>query len=258
MNDNPQFNFDFFKRILSVLKNEFSFCSFYDAANKLYHNNSKPYVLLRHDVDLDLDLALRLALIENDLNVKSCFMIMTNSPFYSLGNKHSQSIVREMIENGHEIGLHFDFHNNSLRNDETGIDQIENDIFESCTELEKITGTRINSISFHKPLAQFLNGPFYVDGRINAYSAELMKWYLSDSKGNWREGNPLKSLEKRRNTILQLLMHPIWWDEKHLDAPDRLQNFFEHRTRNLTVEEKNKFSVSLSSYLSIQRSKRDE
>ncbi len=181
---------------------------------------------------------------------------MTNSPFYSLDDNHSQSSIREIIASGHEIGLHFDFYDKSMRGDGIVIEQIKNDIDSSCHELEKITGTKIPSISFHRPLPQFLRGPFYIDGIINAYSAELMKWYLSDSKGNWREGNPLSSLENPKDKILQLLIHPIWWDEKHLEAPERLQTFFEHRTKNFSAEEKNKFDITLSSYLTIQRSQK--
>ena len=253
MNETQPFNFNFFKKILSVLKKDFLFCSFQDAAKIINHTNSKPYVFLRHDVDLDLDLALRMSLIERDLKVKSCYMIMTNSPFYSLDGNRSKSIITEMINAGHEIGLHFDFDNNAHRNNGTEIEQIKSDINASCLKLEKVTGFKINSISFHRPLPQFLRGPFYIEGRINAYSAELMRWYLSDSKGNWREGNPIDSFAKPKSNVLQLLMHPIWWDEKHMEAPDRLQTFFERRTENFLAEEKNKFDILLSSYLTILR-----
>jgi len=256
MNNNPLFDYDFFKKILFVLKKNFSFCSFQNAAKIINHYNSKPYVLLRHDVDLDLDHAVKMALIEKELNVRSCYMIMTNSPFYSLDDDRSKSNIRKMIAMGHEIGLHFDFSDNSYRNNEVEIKQVKNYIEMCCVMLENITDSKINSISFHRPLQQFLRGPFHIEGRINAYSAELMKWYLSDSKGNWREGNPLSSIENLKDKILQLLIHPIWWDEKHLEAPDRLQTFFEHRTKNFSAEEKNKFDITLSSYLTIQRSQK--
>ncbi len=254
MNKRPNFDYEFLIKILTILKQNFLFCSFQDASKVInYNHNPKPYVLLRHDVDLDLDNALKMALIEKELHVRSCYMVMTNSPFYSLNDNHSLSSVREIVASGHEIGLHFDFYDNSLRDDRTDIEQIQNDIESSCLGLEKITGTKITSISFHRPLPQLLRGPFYINGRINTYSDELMKWYLSDSKGNWREGNPIDSLAKSKSNVLQLLIHPIWWDEKHQDAPDRLQIFFEHRTKNFSAEEKNKFDILLSSYLTIQR-----
>lgn len=256
MNNNPLFDYDFFEKILFVLKKNFSFCLLRDVTKIINHNNHKPYVLLRHDVDLDLDRALKMALIERELNVKSCYMIMTNSPFYLLDDNRSKAVIREMIASGHEIGLHFDFADSSHRNNEVEIKQIKSEIDTSCAKLENVTCSKISSISFHRPLQHFLRGPFYIDGIINAYSAELMKWYLSDSKGNWREGNPLSSLENPKDKILQLLIHPIWWDEKHLEAPDRLQTFFEHRTKNFSAEGKNKFDITLSSYLTIQRSQK--
>lgn len=258
MNGKPQFDYAFFTKILNTLKKNFLFSSFQDAAKVInYNHHPKPFVLLRHDVDLDLSNSLRIALIEKELDIRSCFMVMTNSPFYSLDDNYNKSIITDIINSGHEIGLHFNFDNNSDRNDIIEIEQTENKINNSCENLEAITGSKINSISFHRPLPQFLRGPFYINGRVNAYSAELMRWYLSDSKGNWREGDPIDSLAQSKNNVLQLLMHPIWWDDKHLDAPDRLQTFFENRTVNFSVKEKNKFDNLLSSYLTIQRSRKD-
>ena len=62
-----------------------------------------------------------------------------------------------------------------------------------------------------------------MDGKVNAYSRELMSWYLSDSAGNWREGEPLPLLSNPDRPLLQLLIHPFWWGEEHMSAGDRLQ-----------------------------------
>ena len=256
MRDDIKFDFDFYEIILSTLKNNFLFCPFSKAIEIINHNNPKPYVLLRHDVDLDIEHALKFARIEAEAGVKSCYMIMTNSPFYNLHDDLSKSIIRELISLGHEIGLHFDFQNNSHRNNYTTIEKIEEDIERECKLLEEIIGAETQTISFHRPLRNFLNGPFLIRGKVNAYSAELMKWYLSDSKGNWREGNPLPALQNPIENILQLLIHPIWWDEKHLPASDRLQIFFERRTKDFNTEERNNFDNILSSYLTVQRSER--
>ncbi|MFA5803200.1 MAG: hypothetical protein WC879_01025 [Melioribacteraceae bacterium] len=255
---NFAFTYTSFKRILSILKENFSIHIFSHAGDIPKSNGIKPSVFLRHDVDLDLSFALKMATIERDEEINSCYMIMVNSPFYSMREESSKSIINEIIKMGHEIGLHFDFENHQDRNDELKIDTILDRLDSSCKILEELTNTPILSLSFHRPLPQLLNGPIHIGNRINAYSAELMNWYLSDSRGTWREGNPLPLLAKPKNKILQLLIHPIWWDKEHLDAADRLQKFYEIRTKDFTIEEKNKFDVLLSSHLSIQRSERNQ
>ncbi len=238
------------------MKEKYTIHCFSQVEDILKSNAKKPSVLLRHDVDLDLSIALKMATIERDESINSCYMIMINSPFYSLQDGFSRSIIREIIAMDHEIGLHFDFENHVDRIDELKIDKILDRLNSSCEILEELTNRPICSFSFHRPLPQFLKGPFKISNRINAYSAKLMIWYLSDSKGRWREGNPLRLLAQPKNKILQLLIHPIWWDEEHLDASDRLQVFYENRTKDFPIDEKNKLDVLLSSHLSIRRSKR--
>lgn len=255
--NNFSFTYNSFKSILSVLKEKYDIHRFADVEDILKSNTKKPFVLMRHDVDLDLSLALKMATIERNESISSCYMIMVNSPFYSLKEESSKSFINEIIAMDHEIGLHFDFKNHTDRSDELRIDKILNQLEASCEILEELTDKPIRSVSFHRPLPQFLKGPFKISNRINAYSAELMNWYLSDSKGIWREGNPLHSLAQPKNEILQLLIHPIWWDEEHLNASDRLQNFYENQTRFFSIKEKEKFDDLLSLHLSVQRSKRN-
>ena len=90
--------------------------------------------------------------------------------------------------------------------------------------------------------------------RVNAYSRELMAWYLSDSKGNWREGEPLPKLLKPDKYLLQLLIHPIWWGDEHILPEDRLQAYFEVTTKGYSLERIKAFDVALAGHLGIQRS----
>lgn len=252
-----KFTFSFYTEILSAIKENFIQFSFSDAQTAFNLAHSKPVIFLRHDIDLDLDKALRMANIEFENKIKSCYMIMTNCPFYSLKEKKNRSLITELVNMGHEIGLHFDSHQSldGASNIEINSD-IERMIDNECQILEEITNQKINSISFHRPLKQFLYGSLFVSGRINAYSSELMTWYLSDSKGIWREGNPLPMLETPKKPFLQLLVHPIWWDELHESSNERLESFFETKTKNFTEDEKNKFDEHLANHLTIYRSKK--
>ena len=67
-----------------------------------------------------------------------------------------------------------------------------------------------------------------IAGRINTYQSLYIKriLYCSDSRGDWYYGNPLKCLKEKNNQAIQLLTHPIWWDNKSkLDPERRLEQF---------------------------------
>ena len=210
----------------------------------------KPIILLRHDIDLSLDSAIKIARIEQEYGISSCFMIMTNSPFYSIKDKKKILYIKNL---DHEIGLHFNF---GIRdnNNKINVDKFINEMNNQANLLKDIISEDIYSISFHRPLPQLCKGSLYVGNRINAYSLELMDWYLSDSKGNWREGNPLPKLKSPKKSILQLLTHPFWWAEDDSSPNDKLEYFFQNCTKGLTISEKKKFDESLSNHLSIYRS----
>jgi len=218
----------------------------------------KPSIILRHDVDLDLDKALIMAEIESELNISSCYMVMTNSPFYKIEDKSSRAVLLRLRQLGHEVALHFDFDNQDHRRSDVETDSLAPEINSSIELLEDIISSNVHSISFHRPLRQFIKGPLFMFGRVNAYSAELMEWYLSDSKGNWRNGEPLPMLENPKKGILQLLIHPIWWGKWHISASDRLQLFYEMRTERLLGDEIIDFDDKLSSHLTVSRSKKGE
>lgn len=256
MNKNwsKDFSFKYFSKIINVAKNNFDICRICDA--KLFKKTSKkkPQLILRHDIDVSLKQALIMAKMENNLNVKATYMIITNSPLYSIETKDSRRILLGILKMGHEIGLHFDIGDKN-RNKEVGINLIKKEIFNALEKLENVIDQKALSISFHRPLPQFISGPLEVCGRINAYAKEFMDWYMSDSKGNWREGEPLQYLAKPKTDFLQLLIHPIWWGEKTMKPENRLQHFFEEETKNKDKEFAAKFSYNLSvSVPAVQRS----
>jgi hypothetical protein len=257
-NISEDFTYKFYRNILSVIKNKYEPHFFFEAEKVIKSADGNPKIFIRHDVDLDLKRAVNIAKIEKEAKINSCYMIMTNCPFYSLKKKTNRLLLLEFIKLGHEIGLHFNVDKNINVPSNIKPEVLEGNIILSCKLLEDITGTKINTISFHRPLPQFLRGPLYIADRVNAYSAELMDWYLSDSKGVWREGNPIPMLENPKKKVLQLLVHPIWWGRSHKPAAERLQVFYENKTRSFNNEKTRTFDNALTSHLSIFRSKKRE
>ncbi len=256
MNDgwSSNFSYSYYRKLMLVIKDTYKLHLLHEAPQLLNNLQGRPKILLRHDIDLDLDKALAMAEIESELNISSCYMIMTNCPFYALDDKKTISFLYELDKYGHEIGLHFDFDKQHDRNNDANIDCLADAFESSARQLEDIISSKVRSISFHRPLPQFIKGPLLVSGRVNAYSAELMAWYLSDSKGNWRNGEPLPMLENPAKPILQLLVHPIWWGITHMPASNRLQQYFESRTEGLSNDQINDFDNKLSGHLTMHRS----
>jgi hypothetical protein len=87
---------------------------------------------------------------------------------------------------------------------------------------------------------------------VNAYARELMGWYLSDSGGRWREGEPLPLLARPRGPVLQLLTHPIWWDATHQAPADRLEAFVAAATAGQTTAERAAFSATLAERIAVR------
>src|SRR6266487_4453075 len=63
-------------------------------------------VLLRHDVDLSLDAALRMAELEADAGAAATYFLMTRSEFYNLDSASGESAVERLRSLGHRVGLH--------------------------------------------------------------------------------------------------------------------------------------------------------
>lgn len=247
------FSFGYFRRILEAIKSNFENHLISEALQALRHDGKRPKLFLRHDVDLDLNKALEVAMIENEHGVCASYMVMVNSPLYRVEETASRSILRRFISMGHEVALHFDFDTSEERNDHSELSSIEPKIHSACHRLETTIEAEVRSISSHRPLPPLLRGPLIVAGRVNAYSKELMAWYLSDSKGTWREGEPLPRLQNPDQPLLQLLIHPIWWGNEHRPAQDRLQAFFEASIQGDSPEQIKAFDASLSNHLGIRR-----
>ena len=221
----------YYARLLQTLKSKYSAWRFRDAAAGVAAPGLR--VFLRHDVDVSLRHAVRMAELEHEAGLASTFMILSGAAMYALKDAAPQATLRRLVALGHEVGLHFDCPE-SIRTSPADPSTLEASIAASCAPIEDILGEPVRSLSFHRPLPWLLRGPITIGGRINAYAAELMAWYLSDSKGSWREGEPLPMIEHPRGSLLQLLTHPIWWGQEQRDGPERLEEFLREETTGAT------------------------
>lgn len=180
----------------------------------------RPIVLVRHDVDLSVRLAVDLARMEAELGLRATYHVMVDCPFYRVEDPEVIEGLSLIANLGHEVGLHYD-----PDNPRATAGSIEDDIELCCERVEVAAGGPVRSLSFHRPAPEYLGGSLHVAGRVNAYAAPFFQWYLSDSRARWREGNPLDSIAHPRSEILQMLVHPIWWGPGKVPPGERLGNF---------------------------------
>jgi len=235
------FTYAYFIRMLHVLKGMYHLRLLGDG---LAEDSSKPQLFIRHDVDVDIRRALIMAEIEAEHGIQSAYLFIPNSRLYDI--RRESRLLQRFVRLKHEVALHFDI-GAHRRVDNVTIDDVQEDIERDCQYLEDITGHPVRSISFHRPMLQFLRGELTIAGRINAYSAKLMTVYISDSKGTWRNGEPLSLLRAvDRQGIVQLLIHPIWWAMDSQPPHERLESFYLEATAGLTPAAKDEFDLELA------------
>jgi len=179
------------------------------------------FVLWRHDCDYSLNRAHALARVEADEGVRATYFLNPHCEFYNLFEKSQHRLVREIIEMGHEIGLHFDaaFHEIS---DEAALGQL---VDAEAALLEGLYGVRPSVFSFHNPVAAHMSceADTY-GGLVNCYSRRFKTEvsYCSDSNGYWRFRRLQDVLTDATDSCLQILTHPGWWQETAMPPRQRI------------------------------------
>ncbi len=182
------------------------------------------HLILRHDVDISLESALKMATYEASKEFYSTYFILLRSDMYNIYSPNATKIIKEIIALGHRIGLHFD-HSIYKKKD---FDSLEEYCQNECSAIQSWFNIYINTISFHKPSKYLLSLDKNIAGRINAYKSDYFKkiLYSSDSRGDWYYGHPLDYLKGKSNMAIQLLTHPIWWHSHSKLNPQKVLEQF--------------------------------
>jgi hypothetical protein len=144
-------------------------------------------LILRHDVDLSLAAALRMAELEAEARAPATYFLMTGSVFYNLASHEGERTLDRLRELGHRVGLHAVY------------PQIELD-----DRFDRV-------VAWHNPDPEFMRAP--IEGAINVMESPWFDpaTYRSDSNQHWRSGCPHEELREGAFPWLQLLTHPEIW-----------------------------------------------
>ncbi len=96
--------------------------SFHTFTEYCEEKTSDKYVLLRHDIDKKPENALKIALLEYRLGIKSSFYFLINSSVFN------PEIIKEIASLGHEIGYHYRDLSQSLGNYKSAINLFQQNL----------------------------------------------------------------------------------------------------------------------------------
>jgi hypothetical protein len=175
------FSLEHYGELLDVAKRGGYGFAFFD------HEPQNGDLFLRHDVDLSLDAALRMAELEAAAEAPATYFLMTQSVFYNLSSSEGVRAINRLRELGHGIGLHAVWPGAEL-----------DDRFDPV-------------LAWHNPEPDYMSQP--VDGFVNVMQPPYFDpdRYRSDSNQSWRHGCPHESLARGDFAWLQLLIHPEIW-----------------------------------------------
>lgn len=193
--------------------------------------SEQPHVLWRHDVDISVHRAVRLAEIEAEEGVRATYFFLLRSEYYNLLEGPVLSRAREILAMGHWLGLHFD----PSTFDPHTEGELERGLVRERDFLADVLETPIDAFSFHNPT---IHGFDYrmdqIAGMLNTYGRgiDARYAYVSDSNGIWRHSRLPDVLEAAKEPRLHVLTHPEWWQEEPMSPRERLGRAIEGRARN--------------------------
>tara|TARA_A100001015_G_scaffold260287_1_gene304859 strand:+ start:369 stop:962 length:594 start_codon:yes stop_codon:yes gene_type:complete len=186
------FSYEHYKKTCKDFINAgYEFCSL--------EKRSSRRVYMVHDCDFFLEQAVTLAKHEHQIGIKSTYFVRLGAREYNLLNPFYKKMVHEIIDFGHDVGLHY----------EKIFDQT--DIAYNICLLSKILKYPVRYFNVHEPVRtgiDFKNNTSKSNRAWNSPFFNTVK-YISDSGGRWREG----CFSKHINGYSELLIntHPVWW-----------------------------------------------
>lgn len=232
---------DYVNILQTALDSNYSFIRFSELT-KL--DTPRNQILLRHDVDQEIHHILELATLENKLNIKATYFVMLRSSAYNLLSLESRKVIFDLLDMGHELGLHF---MGELHRSNPTVDVIS-EISREISILESEFKTQVTSFSLHQPTQAEIQAKYTLPGIINTYHPDELSAfkYISDSNMNWREGHPAAMIAAKTHLNLQILTHPMWWTKDTLSLDEKWQRIWS-QNHDVYREHIQKRELSLSS-----------
>ena len=207
---------DGFRDLVNYLKElNFEFVDFFS-----YKKAKLPSIIFRHDIDFSLEDALKIATLEEELEIKATYFFMLTSNSYSALSPKNKNLIKEIKKKGHTISLHFD--PTCYIDVDSGF-CLEKKLFEDIFDIE------VKIVSLHRPGIFLENNNKSFKGSLHTYQDEFFKnmIYLSDSAGTDIKKKLLEVDFSSLSATIQMLTHPIWWTSNSFSPTETLKKWLE-------------------------------
>jgi len=214
METSCDFSFGHYRKTLALAKERGYIFSDFQTFDE--ERSEERVILLRHDIDHSPLKAVEFAKIEYDLEIKATYFVRLHSNYYNPYSFKVYTALKNILELGHEIGLHYeniDFA--AVTNKDPG--EI---IRKDKKILEIILEKNIDGIAAHRDFNQVSNLDFWNTHELNDFRFEYEAYeerflrdnlYVSDSLGMWKNGMCMCQYIQKKIPRLYILTHPCYW-----------------------------------------------
>ena len=230
------FTLDNYQRLIRIAKDQ----GFEFILHKDPFVSERKDVIWRHDVEFSPAIALRMAQIEYDENVRSTYFWQLHANYYNTASSYFIGILRKIHDLGHHIGLHFDSHFWNIQ----GSDELEKFIRLDSDYLESVMDRigvkeNLDVFSFHNTNSFTRSCEEYqYGGLVNVYSSYFKERYdyCGDSTGIWRFDRLEDRLFDSNIRHLQVLTHDGMWSEEAISPHLRIMNCIQNEAERMKTE----------------------
>lgn len=212
------FTIEHYKEILSaILASDYRVSLFSEA------DLPEKVIYIRHDIDNDIGVAHHMASVESEMGMQSTYLVLLRSGNYNPAERENYIFLRQMMDMGHEIGLHFSMIDHpALGHDEDVTKLVRQD----ADLLSSIIDAPINIFGFHNP-GEADDPQVSVEGLINTYDRQYFDhaFYASESNMAWKKGCPCQFPDGITENVVQILIHPLTYAAHHTSDFDVLVHF---------------------------------
>ena len=226
------FTYDNYLNMTQRLRDRGYEFAFFPDSEALLESN-RPFVLMRHDVDLDLDKALRMSDLEAEAGIKATYFFLVRTDHYNVFSRTGTDTVARILSAGHHLGLHFDC---AAYPQDASVDDLARACALEADMLQNWFGREVTTVSYHRPGPAVLSGdPALSAPRPHTYMKRFTEnvKYFSDSRGQWGHGCPTDSPAFEQGRPLHILAHPVWWNRAPKPAYDTLFRLCERKHKDL-------------------------
>ena len=120
------------------------------------------HLVLRHDVDISLALAVSLAEAEHALEYASHYFVLVTSEQYNPATQAGRDALARIVSLGHRVGLHFDASVEC-------VEPMEERVASEARYLSALAGAPVSMLSFHWPAQKRIDNPVHFAGMPHTY-----------------------------------------------------------------------------------------